>query len=159
MYFWCAVTELHRGEKVKNIRVALLTKRERRSSWGQAWPTTNRSCVPATLCSTTSTMSSAIISSQPTAVDTLKLAVKEFNSERQGARHYHGHQCSTSSFFSRHRAKIGTLIVLLLLSISAAAVLFWSDIVQESANTGGLGLWKRVTNSTQNNTFVSRKCE
>lgn len=106
-------------------------------------------------------MSSAIISTQPTAASTLKLDVKEFNfhPERQHARHYHECQCSTSSFFSRHRAKIGSLVVLLLFSISAAAVLFWSDIVQESANTGGLGLWKRVANNTQDNSFVNRKCE
>lgn len=103
-------------------------------------------------------MPSTIISSQPTAADTLRLDVKGFNFQpesRQGC----GRQCSNSSFLSRHRIKFGTLILLLSLSISAAVVLLLSDVFQESGNTGGLGLWKRVASNTQNNSFVNHKCE
>ena len=106
-------------------------------------------------------MSSAIVSTQPTATDTLKLDVKEFKFQpecRQGHQ-YHGRHFSDSSSFSRCRVKIGTLIFLLSFSISAAVVLFLSDIGQESTNIGGLGLWKRAANDTQDSSFVNHKRE
>jgi len=106
-------------------------------------------------------MSSTIISTQPTAADTLKLDVKEFNFRqecRQGC-HNHGRQCPNSSFLSRHRVKFGTLIFLLSFGISAAVVLFLSDVFQESGNIGGLSLWKRVADNSQDNSFVDRKRE
>ena len=103
-----------------------------------------------------STMFSAIIPTRPTVADSPKLDMKEFNFRGCGY-HQDRRQCSNASFLSQYRVRFGNLVFLLLFSISAAVVLFLSDVFRESGNTGGLGLWKRVADNTQDNSFVNHK--